>query len=116
SMREAPGFIGALAERLREWKLACLTPDHLEAGAETVAAALDDPTFARKATELARVFRAYETFLLQNRLRDEEDGLRLAAARIADLTASPPDNAELFCVDGLYRFNLALRLLLSAID
>jgi ATP-dependent helicase/nuclease subunit B len=114
-MRDAPGFVGALAERLREWKLACVTPDDLEAGAETVAAALDEAAFARKAAELARLFRAYETFLLQNRLRDEEDGLRLAAERVANLTDSPLTNINLVCVDGFYRFNRAQRLLLAAV-
>ncbi|HZT44514.1 MAG TPA: PD-(D/E)XK nuclease family protein [Chthonomonadaceae bacterium] len=113
-MRSAPGFAAALAERIREWKLACLTPDLLEASAPEAALEMDDPVFAVKAQELARLFRAYETFLTRNRLRDEEDCLRLAAKAAAG-TSPLLNNANLVLVDGFYRFNRAQRQLLAAL-
>ncbi|HZO90404.1 MAG TPA: PD-(D/E)XK nuclease family protein [Chthonomonadaceae bacterium] len=114
-MLQAPGFVGALAERIREWKLAHITPEALEAGAEAASDLLDDPNFPVKVREFARLFRAYETFLAQNRLRDEEDRLRLAAEITAANTAPLPRNANLLLVDGFYRFNPAQRHLLAAI-
>src|SRR5579871_2389606 len=102
-MRSAPGFPAALAERIREWKLACLTPDLLESRAPDAAQEIEDPVFAIKAQELARLFRAYETYLTQNRLRDEEDCLRLAAALTGAGVALLPNNANLVLVDGFYR-------------
>lgn len=114
-MRSAPGFAAALAERIHEWKLACLTPDILDTSAPDAAQELEDPVFAIKAQELARLFQAYETFLTQNRLRDEEDCLRLAATLTEAGTASLPNNANLVLVDGFYRFNRAQRQLLAAL-
>jgi ATP-dependent helicase/DNAse subunit B len=113
-MCEAPGFIPALAERLREWKLACITPDTLERGALAAADGWEDPAFLPKIRELARLFRAYETFLQQNRLRDEEDNLRLASRLIASHQVSVPSHADLVLVDGFYRFTRAQRELLAA--
>jgi ATP-dependent helicase/nuclease subunit B len=114
-MLEAPRFADALAERIREWKLARLTPDALEQGADAAAERLDDPSFRVKACELARLFHAYETFLMQNRLRDDEDLLRLAAEHVTAYTEPLPNNARFLLVDGFYRFNTAQRLLLAAI-
>lgn len=113
-MRAAPGFVAALAERLREWKLAGLTPDTLEQGAETAATCLYEPMFVRKTRELAALFRAYEKFLRDNRLRDEEDGLRLAAAN-AVTQGTLPQAFDLLLVDGFYRFHPAQRALLAAL-
>ena len=114
-MRTAPGFAPALVERIREWKLACVTPDELEAAAPIAADALGDPVFARKAAEMARLFRAYETFLAHNRMRDEEDALRLAADQVTRGTHPLPQNANLILVDGFYRFNRAQIRLLGAL-
>ncbi|HZP82337.1 MAG TPA: hypothetical protein VFB21_11920, partial [Chthonomonadaceae bacterium] len=114
-MLEAPGFVGALAERIREWKLALITPDALEQGATAASELLDDPHFPVKARELARLFRAYQTFLTQNRLHDEEDRLCRAAARVAENAAPLPYHADQLLVDGFYRFNRAQRALLAAI-
>ena len=114
-MLDAPGFVPALCERVREWKLACLTPDSLEQGACLAAEALEDPAFLLKTSEMARLFRAYQAFLHRNRLRDEEDCLREAAARV-EVTANPlPNRAHLIVLDGFYRFNRAQRLLLAAL-
>ena len=114
-MHAAPGFIPALVERLREWKLACLTPDTLEQAAEAAAAERDDPVFLTKTRELVRLFRAYETFLAQNRLRDEEDCLRLAAECAADTAHPLFRELDTVIVDGFFRFNRAQRHLLAAL-
>ena len=114
-MRRAPGFVPAFAERLREWKLACLTPDLLEQFGPAVAAELSDPTFTRKTAELSRLFHAYETFLTRNRLRDEEDGLRAAIAGARSGAARLDGDVSCVLVDGFYRFNPMQRLLLAAL-
>ncbi|MCW3054889.1 MAG: helicase/exodeoxyribonuclease subunit [Chthonomonadales bacterium] len=114
-MHAAPGFIPALVERLREWKLACLTPDMLEQAAEAVAAQQDDPPFQAKTRELVRLFRAYEDFLAQNRLRDEEDCLRLATECAADTARPLFRELDTVIVDGFFRFNRAQRRLLAAL-
>ena len=72
-MLDAPGFVGAFTDRLREWKLACVTPEALEAGCCLAKPLLDDPVFPVKTAEFARLFRAYENFLSQRRMRDGED-------------------------------------------
>ena len=114
-MLRAPGFVPALAERLREWKLACLTPDLLEQCGPPLADELADPTFPYKTRELARLFRAYETFLTRNRLRDDEDGLRFAVERVHAQSTPLPWNVSCILVDGFYRFNPMQRLLLAAL-
>jgi superfamily I DNA/RNA helicase len=114
-MLRAPGFVPALTERIRDWKLACITPDQMAAAAEPVAEYLADPAFARKAREMARLYRAYEEFLSRNHLRDEEDLLREAAARVAAGAVSLPWSADCLLVDGFYRFNPAQRRLLAAL-
>ena len=114
-MLYAPGFVPALAERMREWKLACLTPDILEQAGPALAGVLGDPTFKRKTGELARLFRAYETFLTRNRLRDDEDTLRFAVEGVRFRAVQLPSNAAGVIVDGFYRFNPMQRHLLSAL-
>lgn len=114
-MHAAPGFVPALVERLREWKLACLTPDQLEQAAEAAALQRDDPPFLAKTRELVRLFRAYENFLAQNRLRDEEDCLRLAAECAADTAQPLYRELDTVLVDGFFRFNRAQRRLLAAL-
>src|SRR5579871_1971611 len=114
-MLDAPGFVPALCERIREWKLACITPEALEQGALLAADVLEDPAFLHKTSELARLFRAYEIFLHRNRLRDEEDCLRDAAARLAATSIALPNNANRILLDGFYRFNRAQRRLLATL-
>jgi len=131
-MRRTPGFVGALAESIRELKLSGIAPDDLEAGAQ--AAALkeegskqalhssffilhplpDDPNFARKTAEIVRLYRAYETFLREHDLYDEEDLPRVAAARLA--AGGPlPREAQCVLVDGFYRLSFLWRHLLAAL-
>lgn len=114
-MLRAPGFVPALSERVREWKLACLTPELLNQAGPALANALGDPTFTRKTAELARLFHAYESFLTRNRLRDDEDTLRLAVEGIRSGSICLPNNAVGVIVDGFYRFNPMQRRLLSAL-
>jgi ATP-dependent helicase/nuclease subunit B len=114
-MLRAPGFVPALTERIRDWKLACIAPDQLTAAADAVADRLEDPTFARKAADMARLYRAYEEFLTRNHLRDEEDLLRQATARVSAGAVSLPWNADCLLVDGFYRFNPSQRRLLAAL-
>ena len=114
-MLTAPGFVPALTERIREWKLAGITPDALESAAPAAVELLDDPAFGRKSAEMARLFRAYEALLERSHLRDEEDCLRLAARIAADETKPLPGQIRTVIVDGFYRFNPAQRLLLAAL-
>ena len=113
-MRDAPGFVGAFTDRLREWKLACITPEQLEAGCCLAEPLLDDPVFPVKTAEFARLFRAYENFLLQNRMRDEEDILQEVIRHIEG-NALPADAPRRVIVDGFFRFNRAQREILAAL-
>ena len=115
-MLRAPGFVPAFAERVREWKLAGLTPDLLEQSGPLLAVPLSDPTFARKTQELARLFRAYEAFLTRNQLRDDEDCLRLAVERVNGGASGLPPQTACVVVDGFYRFNAMQRRLLVALS
>ncbi len=114
-MLDAPGFVASLAERIREWKLAGVTPDALEKGGASAAITLEDPSVAMKTRELARLFRAYENFLAQNHILDEEDVLTRAVDHVESRQTPLPWNADLVLVDGFYRFNRAQLQLLKAI-
>jgi ATP-dependent helicase/nuclease subunit B len=114
-MRGVPGFIGALAEAIRELKLSGIMPEELEAGAKAAAGRVDDPNFERKAGEIARLYRAYEAFLRAHDLRDEDDLPRIAAERVAD-GADIPRGARLALVDGFYRFSRVWRDLLASLS
>lgn len=114
-MRQSPGFPGALAERIREWKLACITPELLEESAEPAALRLQDPTFRRKTEEFARLFRSYTQFLQRNRMRDEEDLLHQACAIATHGARALPNGARLLLVDGYHLLNPAQRRLLAAL-
>ncbi len=114
-MLTAPGFVPALAERLRDWKLACVTSETLEESAFAATLELDDPVFCTKTQEFVRLFRAYELFLRQNRLRDDEDCLHLVAERAADSALPLPLDIELLIADGFFRFNRAQRNLIAAL-
>lgn len=113
-MRETPGFAGALLARIREWKLACITPDALEAATPAVAERLGSETFRRKTTELTRLYRAYEEFLEECNLCDAEDLLHLATKHIRN-HALLPGSADLVLMDGFFRLNRAQVELLVAI-
>ena len=113
-MLDAPGFVGAFAERLREWKLACLTPDALEAGSIAAQPLLDDEAFPKKTAELARLFRAYETFLKERRMRDEADCLQDVIRRVSE-RGEWSDAPNLVLIDGFFRFNRVQRELLAAL-
>ena len=113
-MLDAPGFVGAFTDRLREWKLACITPEHLEAGCCLAEPLLDDPIFPIKTAEFVDLFRAYEKFLSDHRMRDGEDTLQEVIRHIADnaLLANEPRR---IIVDGFFRFNRAQREILAAL-
>ena len=113
-MLDAPGFVGAFADRLREWKLACVTPEQLEAGCCLAEPLLDDPAFPVKTMELARLFRAYENFLSQRRMRDEEDCLQEVIRHLADGSLLENEPRRVI-VDGFFRFNRAQREILAAL-
>lgn len=113
-MRETPGFTGALLERIREWKLACITPDALEAVIPAAAAHLESEAFRRKTSELARLYQAYEEFLKEHTLCDPEDLLRMATEHVRN-KALLPGNADLVMLDGFFRLNRAQIDLLTAI-
>ncbi len=115
-MLEAPGFAPALAESVREWKLAGVTPSLLEEGSAPAAKVLKDPAFLRKSTEFAKLFAAYEKFLIDNRLLDDEDLLALSAEALLSERVSLPFEANVVIFDGFYRFSKAQREIISAIS
>ncbi|MCS6776907.1 MAG: PD-(D/E)XK nuclease family protein [Chloroherpetonaceae bacterium] len=114
SMRQAPGFVTALAERIREWKLCGITPDLLEAGGHVAFREPSSKSSLRKTAELARLFRAYEHFLRAHRLCDPEDTLLQATAHLRSTRTALPGTTTLIIVDGFYWFNRAQRDLLAA--
>ena len=112
-MRDTPGFVSLLVERIREWKLAGITPDTLESGAHAAFCPEETPASLRKTTEFARLFRAYEAFLARYRFCDAEDNLQLATERV--LEGAVPRNASLILIDGFFWFNRTQRQLLAAL-
>lgn len=114
AMRHAPGFVTALAERIREWKLCGITPDLLEAGGHAAFREPSSKNSLRKTVELARLFRAYEHFLRTHRLCDPEDTLLQAAEHLRSTRTPLPGPTTLIIVDGFYWFNRAQRDLLAA--
>ncbi len=113
-MLDAPGFATAFTDRLREWKLACITPEDLEAGCCLAQPLLDDPVFPQKTGEFARLFRAYENFLSEHRMRDGEDAIQMAIRHI-DANALLDGDYRRVMVDGFFRFNRAQRQILAAL-
>lgn len=114
-MQNAPGFVPALAERVREWKLARLTPEALAAAVSPAVEQLNEPVFARKAEELARLYQAYERFLQTHGLSDEEDQMLRAIGSADAGLSSLLEATSLILVDGFYRFHRAQRDLLHAL-
>ncbi len=114
-MLDAPGFIPALADSIKEWKSAGLTPELLKSSAFDAAARLENPAYAKKALELGSLFEAYELFLIENHYRDEEDCIWAATELISSDKAKLPDSVSNVFVDGFYRFTRAQRSLLAAI-
>jgi ATP-dependent helicase/nuclease subunit B len=111
-MLSAPGFVTAFQERLREWKLSGAAPDTFQAAAEESGTA---GRLGRKFSEIARLFSAYEQFLRDNGLRDEEDCLTRATELVRSGEAALPWDADRVVVDGFYRFTGAQRDFLRAL-
>ncbi len=116
-MRGTPGFAGALGESLRDLKLSGVTPEMLLSGVDDAARRLDDPAFARKATEIGRLYSAYQQFLESHGLCDEEDLPGHAARQIASGVEHGIDwkKTPIVLVDGFYRFSRMWRGVLAAI-
>ena len=116
AMLEAPGFVNALSERVREWKLAGITPELLAAGSSDAAKLLQAPSFLLKTTELVRLFQAYQDFLKTHLLQDDEDILISSAERLLSDHAKIPAEANVILFDSFYRFTKAQRNLISALS
>ena len=112
-MLDAPGFVSAFQERLREWKVTRVTPSVFEAAAEH-AETESRPQLARKLRDIQRLFAAYEQFLTDNGLRDDEDCLVRAAELLEAGRAPVPWDATQIIVHGFYRFTGAQVDLLRA--
>jgi ATP-dependent helicase/nuclease subunit B len=108
-----PGFVSAIQEGIREWKLAGATPGSFGTAA-TAAEIGKMPELARKLRDIERVFDAYEQFLKDNGLYDEEDSLSIAAHIIRNGDTEVPRDSTLIIVHGFYRFTGAQRNLLRA--
>jgi ATP-dependent helicase/nuclease subunit B len=105
-MRDSAGFVSALIDRIREWKLACITPVQLRQSAEALKKAGAQSDFVRKTEELARLFIAYEESLKTQKLIDAEDNLRIATEHLLN-NALLPGSANLLLIDGYFRLNRA---------
>jgi ATP-dependent helicase/DNAse subunit B len=112
-MLSAPGFVPAFQEALREWKLAGATPGRFGTAAATAETG-NLPELARKLRDIERLFSAYEQFLNDNGLHDEEDGLSRAGHVIRTGDIEIPRDASLIIVHGFYKFTGAQRNLLRA--
>ncbi len=114
-MLDAPGFVPALADCIREWKLADLFPVNLEETAAEAAVQLENPAYEKKAVELSLIFSEYNKLLKNHQLQDEEDCLWEAVDLLDREFAKLPCAAATILVDGFYRFSYAQRKLLAAI-
>lgn len=125
-MKDAPGFVPALADSLRELKLSGINPEDLKAAANAlddsgalrevhpnIEALLGDPSFARKVREVAQLYGAYQRFLTENHLLDEEEVCRLAIDAIPRVESGKLA-PRLVLVDGFYRISRLWRDLLGA--
>ena len=110
----APGFVSALQESIREWKLAGATPAAFGVAAQR---AEKGGTMhpAAKMGEIERLFSAYERFLQENGLCDEEDSLHRAAELLTTGVSVAPKESRRIIVHGFYRFTAAQHKLLVAL-
>ena len=116
AMLEAPGFVSAFIERLRELKLAGVTPDILDSCSLNASKILVSPSFLKKSDEISRLFRSYLEFLSTHGLQDEEDQILSSTERLITEKAGFPFSTRTILVDGFYRFTRAQRDLLAAIS
>ena len=112
-MLYTPGFISALQDAIREWKLAGATPETFETAGQA-ALATGIAVLDRKLRDMGRLYDAYERFLNDARLHDDEDSLKRASELIRSGQASIPWNARQIIVHGFYAFTPAHRAMLGA--
>ncbi len=112
---ESPGFVPALVERVREWKLAEVTPEIFLEAARKVE--LRDEEARRRLISLAKLYACYEDLLTTHRLYDEEDALRRVREEMerGHTLPAPYESVEAIFVDGFYRFNRAQQSLLRVL-
>jgi ATP-dependent helicase/nuclease subunit B len=110
-MHGTPGFISALSGIIGELKLSGISPEALAAALPKASVLPEDESFTAKATEIGRLYRAYQNFLRANGLCDEEDIPVLAARAVSEAKELP---AEVY-VDGFYRLSRAWRDVLAAL-
>lgn len=113
-MLDAPGFAAALIERLHEWKAAGATPESLFAASQE-AKSRQSYGLSRKLDEFGRILAAYNSFLSDNGLRDEEDTLSRAADRHPAQLAVQTIGVRQIVFHGFFRFNRAQRNLIETL-
>ena len=111
---ESPGFVPALVEKVREWKLAGITPPQFAEAVQNVT--LDDPDAKRRLSELAKLYTTYDDLLGAFRLYDEEDALRRVREHLESGKPFPElyDNLKVLLIDGFHLLNGAQISLLRA--
>lgn len=110
---KAPGFVKALTEAIREWKLHLIEPEMLR----NLGRLQDSVTVGSgaKIQNLADLYEAYTQFLHNHDLVDTEDLIKIAAERIRDQTAALPHSPTLIAIDGYFRLTPAHVKLMEAI-
>jgi ATP-dependent helicase/nuclease subunit B len=101
-MRFYEGFLSTLLEQIREWKLSGLSPEDIQAIGPMAVEATGNPREADKLLELARLYGAYERFLLQHRRQDAEGMLLLARQRMQSGHVRWLEDFDVFILDGFY--------------
>lgn len=114
-MRQHRGFVAALADRIREWKLAELTPAHLISISSEAENARGTSVEAKKIEELARLYQAYEEFLQEHGFQDGEGWLKLAKDRCLQKSVPFLENYQTLIFDGFFSLSSLHLSLLEAI-
>ncbi len=109
---KAPGFVKALTEAIREWKLHLIEPQMLRSlGKQQESESVGS---GAKILNLADLYEAYIQFLNTHDLVDTEDMIKIAAERIHNQSAVIPHSPALIAIDGYYRITPAHVKLIEA--
>lgn len=94
---EQPGFVGTLSTLITEFKRYSVTPEKLDTAVQNMN---DDTPLKSKLSELSAIYKTFDE-LLQQRYRDPDDDLTLAAQKLK--TSSVYRGAEIW-IDGFTDF------------
>ncbi|CEK20666.1 PD-(D/E)XK nuclease family protein [Chthonomonas calidirosea] len=112
-MRFYDGFLSAMLEQIREWKLSGLSPEDIQAMGPMAVEETGNPREADKFLELARLYGAYERFLKQHRRQDAEGMLLLAKERLQAGPVRWLESFDTLILDGFYSLYPAQSTLLT---